>query len=237
MSKKYLTLRFNLGGAPGNELARKYKCGNCSLAILTPEGEVAARYLDHPSGAQVAETIVGLPEVAAGEENLAQLKAKGITKTNAESVAAALKKIGTVTSDKARETILEYAKDDNGPEGVQRGAILALTKQPAAAKDLVGYLTDKRYPIKSAAQTTLTAMGLPGLPGVLEGMESDNVDARAAVFGVASTVTKNGKVAKDLTFWKTGKPDDRAKALGEWKTWAEDRAKPKAKEEPPAKKK
>jgi hypothetical protein len=236
MTKKYLTLRFNTGGAPGIELARKYKCGNCSLAILTPDGEVAARYLDHPTSIQVAEGIVGMPEVAAGEEQLAQLKAKGVTKANAESVAAALKKIGTLTSDKARDTILEYAKDDNGPEGVQRGAILALTKQPSASKDLVAYLTDKRFPIKSAAQTTLIAMGLPGLPGVLDGLESDNVDARAATFGVASAVTKNGKMAKDLTFWKTGKPDDRGKALGEWKTWAEVHAKPKAKEEPPAKK-
>lgn len=237
MAKKYMTLRFNTRGAPGVDMARQYKCGTCSVAILTPAGEVAARYLDHPSGAVVGEGIVGVPEVAAGEEQLAQLKTKGITKTNAESVAAALKKIGTVTSDKARDTILEYAKDDNGPEGVQRGAILALTKQPAAAKDLVGYLTDKRYPIKSAAQTTLTAMGLPGLPGVLDGLESDNVDARAATFGVASAVTKNGKVAKDLTFWKSGKPDDRAKALSDWKAWAETQAKPKPKDEPPAKKK
>jgi len=236
MAKKYMTLRFNTRGAPGNELARNYQCGTCSVAILTPDGEVAARYVDHPSGVHVAEGIVGVPEVAAGEEHIAQLKAKGITKANAESVAAALKKIGTLTSDKARETILEYAKDDNVPEGVQRGAILALAKQPSASKDLVPYLTDKRYPIKSAAQSTLVAMGIPGLPGILDGLESDSVDARAAAFGVASAVTKNGKVAKDLTFWKTGKPDDRAKALSEWKTWAEDHAKPTAKEEPAKKK-
>lgn len=236
MAKKYMTLRFNTRGAPGNELARKYKCVTCSVAILTPDGEVAARYLDHPSGVHVAEGIVGVPEVAAGEEHLAQLKAKGITKANAESVAAALKKIGTLTSDKARDTILEYAKDDGVPEGVQRGAILALTKQPAAAKDLLPYLTDKRYPVKSATQTALIGMGLPGLPGVLDGLESDSVDARAAAFGVAAAVTKNGKVAKDLTFWKSGKPDDRAKALSDWKAWAEEHAKPKAKEEPGKKK-
>jgi hypothetical protein len=236
MAKKYMTLRFNTRGAPGNELARKYKCGTCSVAILTPDGEVAARYVDHPTGAHVAEGIVGIPEVTAGEEQLAQLKAKGVTKANAESVAAALKKIGTLTSDKARDTILEYAKDDTGPEGVQRGAILALAKQPSASKELVPYLTDKRYPIKSAAQTTLVAMGLPGLSGLLDGLESDSVDARAACFAAASAVTKNGKVAKDLTFWKSGKPDDRAKALTEWKTWAEDHAKPKDKEEPAKKK-
>jgi hypothetical protein len=236
MAKKYMTLRFNTRGSPGVDLAQKYKCVTCSVAILTPDGEVAARYLDHPSGAHVAEGIVGVPEVAAGEEQLAQLKAKGVTKANAESVAAALKKIGTLTSDKARDTILEYAKDDNAPEGVQRGAILALAKQPAAAKDLVGYLTDKRYPIKSAAQTTLVAMGPPGLPGVLDGLESDNADARVAVFSVATAVTKNGKVSKDVTFWKSGKPDDRAKALSDWKAWAEAHAKPKDKDEPAKKK-
>src|SRR5215208_2266541 len=158
MAKKFLTLRFNTRGLPGTELARKYGCETCSVALLSPDGEVVARYLDHPSGSQVAEGIVGIPEVTAGEEQLAQLKAKGITKANAESVAAALKRIGTVTSTHAQEVILEYAKDDAAPEGVQRGAILALAKQPAAAKEVVPYLTDKRYPIKSAAQTTLVAM-------------------------------------------------------------------------------
>lgn len=232
MAKKYTTLRFNTRGSPGVDLAQKYQCVTCSVAILTPDGEVAARYLDHPPGAQVAEGIVGVPEVAAGEEQLAQLKAKGITKANAESAAAALKRIGTLTSDKARDTILEYARDDTAPEGVQRGAILALAKQPAAAKDLVPYLTDKRYPIRSAAQTTLVAMGPAGLPAVLDGLESESVDARAACFAVASAVTRNGKVARDLTFWKSGKPDDRAKALAGWKEWAETQQKPKPKDEP-----
>src|SRR5262249_19318369 len=159
-----------------------------------------------PSGIQVAEGIVNIPEMAAGIEQLDQLKAKEITKANAESVATALKKIGTVTSDKARDTILEYAKDDNAPDGVLRGAILALNKQPPAAKEIVPYLTDSRFPIKSATQTTLQAMGLPGLPALLDGLASDSVDTRVACFGPASAVTKNGKVAKDLTFWKSGKP-------------------------------
>jgi len=140
-------------------------------------------------------------------------------------------------SKKALETIIEYARDDKQPEALQRGAILALAKQPAAAKDLVPYLTDKRYPIKSAAQTTLPAMGLKGLPPVLDGLASDNVDTRAACFGPASTVTKNGKIAKDLTFWKSGKEEARAKALDEWKAWAETQSKPKEKKEEPKGKK
>ena len=78
-----------------------------------------------------------------------------------------------MTSKEAQETILEYAKDDKAPEALQRGAILALSKQPDASKELVPYLTDKRYPIKTAAQTTLVAMGLPGLPALLEGLESE----------------------------------------------------------------
>jgi hypothetical protein len=184
----------------------------------------------------VAEGVVGVPEMAAGEEQLAQLKAKGITKGNAESVAAALKRIGTVTSLHAQEVILEFAKDDAAPEGVQRGAILALAKQPAAAKEVVPYLTDKRYPIKSAAQTSLVAMGLPGLPVVLDGLGSDSVDVRLACFGPATTVTKNGKLAKDVTFWKSGKADDRTKALTEWRAWAEAQNKPKDKDAPAAKK-
>lgn len=211
--------------------------------LLTPDGDVAARYLNKPSGAEVAEGVVAIPEMAAGHEQLAALKAKGITKANGEQVAAALKKIGVVTSEKAQETILPYAKDDTAPEAVQRGAIMALSKQPATAKDLVPYLTDKRFPIKSATHSTLVAMGLPGLPGVLDGLEADSVDARAAAFAPAAAVTKSGKVARDVGFWKTGKADDRAKALTEWRAWAEEKLKPKPKDEPakgkqpPAKKK
>src|SRR5262245_66372942 len=104
-------------------MARKYGCGLCSVAILTPDGELVAKYLDHPTGAQVAEGIIGFPEVAAGEEQLEQLQAKGINKTNAEAVAAALKKIGTLKSAKAQETILGYLKSDSAPEAVHRGAI------------------------------------------------------------------------------------------------------------------
>jgi hypothetical protein len=242
MTKKFLTLRFNTRGLPGTELARKYGCETCSVALLSPDGEVVARYLDHPSGSQVAEGIVGIPEVTAWEEQLAQLKAKGITKTNAESVAAALKKVGTLTSPKAQETILGYLKDEAHPEAVHRGAIMALSKQPAAAKELVPYLTDKRTSIKSAAQTTLIAMGPAGLPGLLDGLESEKVDERVAAYGPAAAVTKSGKVSRDLTFWKTGKAEDRAKALTEWKEWAANQNKPKPKDAPkekdtPAKKK
>ena len=236
VAKKYLTLRVNTGGAPGSELARKYKAGQCSIVILTPGGEVGARYVDHPKGELVSEGLFGVPEVAAGKEQLAALKEKGITKANAELATAALKRIGTMTSKEAQETILEYAKDDKAPEALQRGAILALSKQPNAAKDLVPYLTDKRYPIKSAAQTTLVAMGVPGLPALLEGLESDSVEVRTACFSPAMMVTKNGKVTKDLTFWKSGKADDRAKAISEWKDWTESQLKPKPKEEPKPKK-
>jgi hypothetical protein len=236
LAKKYLTLRFNLRGAPGAELAAKYKCGQCSVAILDSDGEVVARFLDHPKGFEIGETIAAIPDVAAGYEQLGQLKAKGITKANAESASAALKKIGAMESPKALETILEYAKDDKAPETLQRGAILALAKQPEAAKDLVPYLTDKRYPIKSAAQTTLPAMGIKALPALLEGLASESVDVRAACFGPAMTITKNGKIAKDLTFWKSGKEEARNKAIAEWKEWAEIQMKPKAKELPKAKK-
>lgn len=235
LTKKFLTLRFNTGGPPGAELARKYGCNTCSVALLAPDGEVVARYLDKPSAAEIAGGIVGIPEVAAGEEQLARLKAAGITKSNAESVAAALKKIGTVTSPKAQETILGYLKDESSPEAVQRGAITALSRQPAAAKELVPYLTDKRTSIKAAAQSTLIAMGPAGLPGLLDGLESEKVEERVAAFGPAAAVTRNARVARDLTFWKTGKPDDRAKVLSDWKEWAANQNKPKAKDAPKGK--
>ena len=235
MAKKFLTLRFNTRGLPGTDLARKYGCETNSVALLSPDGEVVARYLDKPSGAQVAEGIVGIPEVMAGEDQLAQLKAKGINKTNAELVGAALKKIGTITSPKAQETILGYLKDEAHPEAVHRGAIVALAKQPAASKELVPYLTDKRTSIKSAAQTTLIAMGQPGLPGLLDGLASDKVEERVAAYGPAAAVTKNGRVARDLGFWKTGKEEDRAKALTEWKEWAANQARPKPKDAPKGK--
>src|SRR4051812_24138237 len=111
LAKKYLTLKFDIVAEPVSELARKYQCGNYSLLLLTPTGEVAAKYTGHPTPAQIADGVVGIPEMTAGQEQLAQLKEKGITKANAESVAAALKKIGTTTSPKAEETIVPFAKD------------------------------------------------------------------------------------------------------------------------------
>lgn len=230
LAKKYLTFKFNIVDKPVAEVARKYGCSNYSVLILSPTGEVAAKFTGHPTAAQIADAIVGIPEMAAGQELLAQLKEKGITKANAELVAVALKKIGTTTSANAEETILPYAKDDSAPEAVQRGAILALAKQPNAAKELVPYLTDKRFGIQSAAATTLTAMGPPGLPAVLDGLASDEVKVRVACFGPAMNITKNGKLAKDLTFWKTGKSDAREKALETWKEWAADQLKPKSKD-------
>jgi hypothetical protein len=85
-------------------------------------------------------------------------------------------------------------------------------------------------------------MGPAGLPGLLEGLESEKVEERVAAFGPAAAVTKSGKVSRDLTFWKTGKAEDRAKALTEWKEWAANQNKPKPKDAPkekdtPAKKK
>src|SRR5262245_45426449 len=163
-------------------------------------------------------------------EQFAKIKEKGITKGNAESAAAALKRIGALPSAEARETILPYAKDDQAPETVQRGAILALAKHPDAAGDIVPYLTDKRFPIKSAAQTAVTGMGLKALPALLEALGSEDVNVRAAAFTPAAAATKSGKVSKDLGFWKTGKDDARSKALSEWKNWYDEQTKEKEKD-------
>lgn len=237
LAKKYVLVRQDSSGPLAKDIRDKYKVGRNSVAILTADGEVLARLQNEPPPEAVFNAIEGIPEFRAGNEQLMKLKEAGIGKGNAEAVVTALKRIGTLQTKEASDIIVEYAKDDKAPEALQRGAIIALSKHPEAAGDIIPYLTDKRYPIKSAAQTTLTAMGIKAFPALLEGLGSDNVDTRAACFGPAMTATKNAKLAKDLTFWKTGKDDTRAKALTEWKAWYEEQSKPKAKDEAAPKKK
>ena len=237
LAKKYVLVRQDSSGPLAKDIRDKYKVSRNSIAILTSDGEVLARLQNEPPPEAVYNAIEGIPEFRAGNEQLMKLKDAGITKANAEAVATALKRIGTLQTKEASDIIVEFAKDDKALETVQRGAILALGKHPEAAGDVIPYLTDKRYPIKSAAQTTVTAMGIKALPALLEGLASESVDSRAACFGPAMTATKNAKLAKDLTFWKTGKEDARSKALTEWKTWYEEQSKPKAKDDVPPKKK
>ena len=158
LAKKYVLIRYDSSGPLAKEIRDKYKIGRNSIALITPEGDVLARLLNEPSADDVFSAVDGLTDFRNGMEQFAKLKEKGITKANADAAAAALKRIGALASEEARETILPYAKDDKAPEAVQRSAILALGKHPAAASDIVPYLTDKRYPIKSAAQTAV-AMG------------------------------------------------------------------------------
>jgi hypothetical protein len=227
LAKKYVLVRQDSSGPLARDIRDRYKVGRNSVTIITPDGEVLARLTNEPSPEDVLAAVDGLPDFRAGMEQLARLKEKGLTKANAESFAAALRRVGAFPSQESRETILPYAKDDSGPESVQRAAILALGKHPDAAAEVVPYLTDKRYPIKSAATAALTAMGPKALPSLLDALASESVDTRSAAFVPAAAVTKNGKLSKELGFWKTGKAEDRAKALSEWRAWWDAQQTPK----------
>jgi len=227
LAKKYVLVRQDSSGSLAKDIRDKYKVGRNSVSILTPDGEVLARLTNEPTAEDVLAAVDGLPDFRVGMEQLAKLKEKGPTKANAESFAAALRRVGAFPSQESRETILPYVKDESAPEAVQRAAILALGKHPDAAAEVVRYLTDKRYAIKSAATTALTAMGPKALPALFDALGSENVEVRAAAFGPASASTKNAKLAKELGFWKTGKDDARAKALSEWRAWWEGQQTPK----------
>jgi len=227
LAKKYVLVRQDSSGPLAKDIRDKYKVGRNSVAIITPDGEVLARLTNEPTAEDVFAAVNGLPDFRLGMEQLAKLKEQGLTKANAETFAKALTRIGAFPSQESRETILPYAKDDSAPEAVQRAAILALSKHPDAAAEVVPYLADKRYPIKSAATTALTAMGPKALPSLFDALGSESVDVRAAAFGPASAATKNAKLAKEPGFWKTGKEDARAKALSEWRAWYDAQQTPK----------
>jgi hypothetical protein len=227
LAKKYVLVRQDSSGPLAREIRDKYKVGRNSVAILTPDGEVLARLTNEPSAEDVLAAVDGLPDFKNGMEQLAKLKEKGLSKANAESFAAALRRVGAFPSQESRETILPYAKDDSVPEVVQAAAIRALGKHPDAAAEVVPYLPDKRYPIKSAATAALTAMGPKALPALLDALGSEAVETRVAAFGPAAAVTRNGKLSKELGFWKTGSAEARAKALSEWRAWWEAQQTPK----------
>ena len=227
IAKKYVLVRQDSSGPLGKEIREKYKIGRNSIALLSPDGEVLARLQNEPSAEDVLAAVDGLPDFRLGMDQLAKLKDKGPTKANADAFAGALRRVGAYPSDESREAILPYVKDEKTPESVQAAAIRALAKHPAAAADVVPYLTDKRYPIKSAAQAALSAMGVKALPPLLDALGSEDVNVRAAAFVPAAAVTKNGKVARDLGFWKTGKDEARSKALADWRAWYDAKQTPK----------
>ena len=227
LAKKYVLVRQDSSGPLAKEIRDKFKVTRNSVALLSPNGDVIARLPNEPSADDVFAAIDGLPDFRVGMDQLGKLKEKGLTKSNAESFAGALKRVGAFPSQESRETILPYAKDDKAPESVQRAAILALAKHPDAAADVVPYLTDKRYPIRSAATTALTGMGVKALPPLLDALGSEDVSVRSAAFAPASAVTKSGKLSRELGFWKTGKEDARSKALGDWRAWFDAQQTPK----------
>jgi len=203
------------------------KIGSCLVIMGLIAGGIAAAGL---SGTDRLGTMVDATDVATGilvktssvSGHIDALLAQTGGRKAAADAKTDLKDAGDIVEELSNQYLLSYASSNDKRDGTWRKITVDLT--------------DKRYPVKSAAQTTLVAMGLPGLPAVLEGLGSDSVDVRLACLGPATTVTKNGKLAKDVTFWKSGKADDRAKALTEWKAWAEAQNKPRDKDAPPAKK-
>lgn len=227
LAKKYVLLRQDTGGPAGQQLGSQFKVGTCSVVVLNPDGEVVGKLANKPAPERVYHLVDGVPEFRAGMDELAKLKEKGITKSNATAVAAALKRIGAMPSEEARKAILEYAKDDSAVEAVQAGAIRALYRQPEVAKELVEWLTDKRTPIKEAAKSSLLALDLAALPALFDGLASSEADVRGASFVVAATITRINKLSRDATFWRNGKEEARGKALDEWRAWHKTRTEPK----------
>jgi hypothetical protein len=208
----------------------KYKVGNYSFLILSADGEVIVKYTGHPSPEKVSAAIEGTADHRQGLEAIAKLKEKGKPAENAGAIGTALKKVGMIESEKSLETIMEYVKDDKLPVELRATAIGALNRQSAAAKDLVGFLTDKKYPLKAAATTSLKSLGMDSMPALFEGLAADDAELRVACHAIATATTKNAKLSKDVGVWKSGKADAREKALKEWKDWYDAATKPK---EPP----
>ena len=230
LAKKYLSYRFDTRGPQVEEIRKRFGLGLCSVAILTPEGEQVAKLLDHPAPEKVYMAVDGAPEFKAGMEELKKLKDKGINKSNSAAIGTALKRIGAMPGNEARETILEYTKDDTANDVLQPLAIRALYRQVEAAPNLVEWLTDKRAPIKSAASAALIGMELAALPALLDGIGSTDADVRGASFVVAANITKAPKIQRDSGFWRTGKDDVRSKALSEWRDWHKAKTEPKKKD-------
>jgi hypothetical protein len=225
-------------GESGKLMKDRYKVGNYSFLILTPEDEVIVKYTGHPTSEKVSAAIEGTADHRQGMIDLAKLKAKGKPADNAFAIGKALKQVGKIDSPAAYKAINEYVTDAATPAELRATAIGALEKQSAAAKDLVEFLNDKKLPNRQAATAALKSMGLDAMEALLDGLASDSADTRATIFSIAAPIAKNNKaIVKDIGFWKSGKPAEREKAIQQWRDWYHDSIAPNGKDDKaPAKK-
>jgi hypothetical protein len=223
---KYVLLTQSSLGDSGALMKERYKVGNYSFLIVTPENEVIVKYTGHPSSEKVSAAVEGTADFRQGMADLEKLKTKKVSE-NANAIGKALKQIGKIDSPEAYQAINAYVKDTTTPEVLRATAIGALEKQSAAAKELVEFLNDKKQANRAAATTALKSMGMDAMEALLDGLASDNGDLRVTIFNIAAPMTKNPKISRDQGLWKAGKPADREKALKEWRDWYHDAITPK----------
>ena len=97
-----------------------------------------------------------------------------------------------------------------------RGAAVELTDHEAGRRHRCLHVDEDDHGLVALKQ-----MGILAIPPLLEALESEEADVRFAAFQVASAITRNPKISRDGPLWKSGKAEDRQKALEAWKEWYE----------------
>jgi len=214
IAKKYYTLRVSTEDAKGGETFQKFGVSTTpTVMILSPAGEELVQ-ATIPTLNEFNAMLDNAVELQAGLDTLSKTK-----KENAAGMSAALKKIGSVPSNRARTVLRQHAEDDALPESTRRVALDGLGRQKEAAGDLVWFLDSKSVGLRTIAFNQIKAMGPQAMPALLDGLNGFNADQRTNCFLLAYPHTKNAKIARDANFWKTAKSEQRDDARKAWIDW------------------
>ena len=215
-AKRYIFIRLPVGSSPIQEIRQKIGFGAIpGVAIVDADGKRLAGLTHNLPPTDIIQAIEGTPLHLTGLE--AVEKAKG----NPNATVAALRQVAALPNKKAVEVLAEHANNEEAPELVRKTAIELFGKQKESGKEIVPFLTHKNVAFRTAAAAALKQAGILAIPPLLEALQSDDAEARFAVFQVAAAITRNPSVSRDGPLWKAGKEADRKKALDAWRDWYE----------------
>lgn len=223
-AKKFIAVKVSADQDKGLKVFQQFNVDTIpTILVLDPQGqELLQNHLFNATEfLNFLETAVAMNSAL---EQLGKLK-----KESSAGIVAALKKISAVEGPRSKKVLREYAENEMMSESVRRTALEGLSKQSEPSADLVPFLGNKASSLRTIAFNALKAMGPDAVTALIDGLDAYSPEQRVSCFTLAAPHTKNAKLSKDATFWRTGAAEARVAAMKTWKEWW-DKNKPASKE-------
>jgi thioredoxin-related protein len=185
-----------------------------AFVVLDSDGRILDRVEGYQEPTRFTAWIDGMIELQAG---LAMLEKADKTKPTA--MVAALRKIGSVATERSYTVLVDVVDNEELPETVRKAAIEGLGKQKFGPEKLLVFLTHRNATLKSAATSAIKQQGSAAAGAMVEGIASDNADQRVICWSLLTALNKDPKQVRDAAFWRNGKPADRETAVATLREW------------------